>query len=109
MVAVCVSIPGSYRAAIVKLPDCVIVGAPKAGSTSLYAYLGQHPYWWVYPGPYPQWCWGALKRVAQPAVLGDLISAMRRRRIPLGALSWARETFRSLSPSILRHVAKLIL
>jgi len=33
----------------VKLPNFFIVGAPKAGTTSLYAYLGQHPQ--VYMSP----------------------------------------------------------
>jgi hypothetical protein len=34
---------------ILKLPNFFIVGAPKAGTTSLYAYLGQHPQIYMSP------------------------------------------------------------
>jgi hypothetical protein len=36
-------------AAILKLPNFFIVGAPKAGTTSLYAYLDQHPQIYMSP------------------------------------------------------------
>jgi hypothetical protein len=40
---------GDARMAMVKLPNFFIVGAPKAGTTSLYTYLDQHPQ--VYMSP----------------------------------------------------------
>jgi Sulfotransferase domain len=40
---------------ILKLPNFFIVGAPKAGTTSLYAYLGQHPQVYMSPVKEPSY------------------------------------------------------
>jgi hypothetical protein len=40
---------------ILKLPNFFIVGAPKAGTTSLYSYLGQHPHVYMSPVKEPSY------------------------------------------------------
>src|SRR5580704_10824107 len=37
------------EASKVRLPNCFLVGAPKAGTTSLYYYLDQHPQIYMSP------------------------------------------------------------
>jgi hypothetical protein len=38
-----------------RLPNFFIVGAPKSGTTSLYAYLGQHPQIYMSPVEEPSY------------------------------------------------------
>jgi hypothetical protein len=61
------------RAGIVKLPNFFIVGAPKAGTTSLYAYLDQHPQVYMSPLKEPHYFASEMRP--------ENFSAQLRRRI----------------------------
>ncbi len=49
-----------YRGSQIKLPDFLIVGAPRSGSTTLYAYLSRHPQVYMPDEKEPSFfaCWG---------------------------------------------------
>lgn len=61
-----------------KLPDFLIIGAPKSGTTSLYHYLQQHPQVWMPPVKEPHWF---LFDGPEPPSFGGPNDVVRRREM----------------------------
>lgn len=104
------------------IPDFVIVGAPRAGTTSLYAYLRSHPQVYMPANKEPHFFGSDLTRQHSPMSLGEYRALFRRAKSgqrtgeasPLYLMSeCAAAEIRALQPDariiiMLRHPVELI-